>query len=585
MRTLFLLALAACLSVAGAAAPKGAKAPTPPPASSRLTGKNLVESAIGIYLTKRGQKYFAENLSDLLFRQGFSIEDGGFEGWSYQAKEPLVLDRLPVKFGPFQGTLGQVRDILKKWVIGPKILNDPLLSAELKEIHYELEFDRFGIHVDTERSAQRNDGKSVVLTFELDAKKGRVLAETLRAEDLANPFLKVFGANRLWLGFDKASSAAEFSARELGAKPQPLKVTVPILFEVDEQKSLHYRVLDLQSNFSQVEFDAGFDRPLLLPKASLIVNRKEMPVNQTKIEDLLLKHKGRMLKALQLYLEEYAEENVPRIVNDLIQKNTPEGLWETNQMDPPGAPVPGPGEAPPEKFTWSMRPEAIRVLPEYLNVALGVSINDPSRSRQSPYFGRREGAAWPALNLIQPSEYDIALSLNLDLINRLLQLSFERGYFDDIVLDSGASLKIVNVPHFVVDPKLASDRAKLHIRAAQKVKGFQKVAVRSPLEFEADIEVKLVRTEEGALAVELARIDEHSITVDDRYIKMGLFRSAVLGSVHRKVRAANQSLAAKPKRLVDQLPIPQELAGVPIRIKAFQSDRNGHLVIYVEYAL
>jgi hypothetical protein len=522
-----------------------------------------VSHAVGLYLTARGQQYFHKHLEDLLFRQGYSLSEGGFDTWEYKATQPLILDHLPGQYEQYHGTLAAVRDIFRRWL--RHTLNDPLIAARIDGIRYQVKFDKLGASVDL-RSTRTMfpQGGGLVLDFEVEIPSLMVGAPTIRAMDLANQFLGTLGMNGFWAGLHEESA--------------PLRIRVPIVVRL-ENGVLRNEVLALESNLREVRLDADFDRPLLLPKVQVIVNGKTMTLKQNKVEEALLKHKDRLIAALQSYLADLAEERVPLAVNELVRRSMPTGLQEVNDMDPPGAETIGPDD----KFKWGMSPEMIHVSNDFLHVGLSGFVNDPKLKVQPPYRPSSARTAFPLLNQENPAQYDVAIALNQDLINRILELSYKRGYFDRIEMQKDTFLKLLDPPRLWVDRNGPRDRAKVHVRAAQKVSGMETWVVRSPFEFEADIDVRLVLSKKGTLSVNLDRIDEKSVRVDKRFIKMGLFEGLVMSKIRKTVRKGNVGLKSHPRVLIEELPVPREVAGVPIRVKNFQSDSNGFLVLYVEY--
>jgi hypothetical protein len=86
------------------------------------------------------------------------------------------------------------------------------------------------------------------------------------------------------------------------------------------------------------------------------------------------------------------------------------------------------------------------------------------------------------------------------------------------------------------------------------------------------------------VAVAIDHIDESSLRIEDRFIKIDLFKYKVWKAVIDKFRVATAAFRATPAVIVPKLPIPSQVAGIPIRLKDFQSDGNGYMVLYLEYA-
>jgi hypothetical protein len=63
------------------------------------------------------------------------------------------------------------------------------------------------------------------------------------------------------------------------------------------------------------------------------------------------------------------------------------------------------------------------------------------------------------------------------------------------------------------------------------------------------------------------------------------FEGMVRKGVTKKLQESNAVFRQKETLLVEQLPVPSQIHGVPIKTVEFESDSNGYLVLYFEYDL
>jgi hypothetical protein len=526
-----------------------------------------ISHAVGIYVTERGQQYFKENLQEALFRMGTEVTEGNFENWAYQAEEPLILDRLPVHLQKFSGTLGTVRDIIAHWLRGFE-LGDPLIQAEVKNVQYSLKLKNFGMHIDPEATSHLIKGRGVVMVFEAEIPQIRIDAESVRGSDSNNAFLETFGANHVFARLQKGSV--------------PLKIRIPMSLELNAENILTFKLLELSTNLSELQLDLGFDHPLQLPLVRVMINGQKMTLNHDKIEQTLLEQKPRLLKALQAYLEKMAEERIPPAINDFVASKYPHPFSDVNKMDPPGAEH----FSREEKYTWGIKPEQIRLTPHYLMIGMSAYIDDPKSTQPDAAVSRRQTKTRPMLNHVDPTTFDAAVAINEDLINRILGLGYQRGYFNKLQVSEGAPLSMLQAPEFRFDGSLPRDRGKLHIKVSQKMEGFtNQLAVKHQLTFEMDVVAHLIHTPEGQVQVALDGIDLGSINIDQRSIRSP-FEGMVNAAVKKKLADADKELRRHHKIIVEKLPIPTNLPFTPpLRVKDFEADENGYIVIYFEYDL
>jgi hypothetical protein len=545
-----------------------------------------IPRAVGLYLTERGQAYFRDHLIDVIARQGFELGDGGFDSWTYQAQDPIQLGNLPLPVVPFFGPLGSARDAIKSWLLNTD-LEDPLARVQLQNIAYSAHPTVFGVHADRDATS-RLSGGGVVLVFEAEFPKILLQIDSIRANDLNNDALfGVFGVDNAWAGLNdhpQPPSPPSLDRPAPGAPPSvPLRVSAPFSLTLDGNGGIRFELLGISTNLPDADLQMGFTRPMLLPVIKLRINGYPMTLSQPKLEQELIKLHAPLLKAAQAYLASYAVDNGPAAINSLVRTKFANRLFsDVNVMDPPGADKP---PAPADRYTWGVMPEEIELTRDYLKLGLSGFIEDPKARNPFAEVSRRQVTQPPALDLVNPATFDAAIAINEDLVNRVIGMGYQRGYESMRSLDiaGSAPLKVLQPPEFHFNS--SADRGKLHLRVLHKVEGItEEMAIRGEVTFEMDINARLVHNAAGNLSVVADSVDTGSLKIDYSTVH-GLFRGIVHSKLMGHLTSTNQDLAKKPKVIVDALPVPNQIEGIPIKIRDFRADPHGYLVLYAEFDL
>lgn len=551
----------------------GAQAAPPAPREVEPPSSAMIPRALGVYVTQRGQRYFSENLLDLIERKGYALDEGGFPGWRYQADESIVLERLP---DFLRSRLDPIRKLLTRWLRGFE-LGDPLIQAEVPGISYSARFKRFGVRIDPAETNRLHKKGWLAIVFEAEVPEIRVETDWVRANDQHNEFLGVFGINRPWL--------------KLSPNSQPLRIQIPMTLELEKGGHLRFEMKSVNTNLSsndsgapKVDFDMGLARPMVLPRVAATINGQTLTLNQQRLEEKLLAQKPRLIESLQTYLDGHAREKLPSLITGLVNENYSDLLLsDFNEMDPPGA---GRPTTAGERYRWGIVPEELGATPEHVMVGLSAFIDDPKARNPRAQVSRLQVKEAPALDHLNATTYDVALTISEDLVNRLLGLGYQRGYYPTLAVPGDQPLELLQAPEFRFTRGTSSDHGKLHIKVKHYADGKLEKATMfgNQLTFELDLNARLIHTLAGKLSVAVDSIDVDTLSVYTNSLLPGTRRIAI-GRIVKKLRKANVTLAKTPHSVVDALPIPSQINGIPIQVKDFRADPHGYLVLYLEYDL
>jgi hypothetical protein len=192
-----------------------------------------------------------------------------------------------------------------------------------------------------------------------------------------------------------------------------------------------------------------------------------------------------------------------------------------------------------------------------------------------------------------PKTYDLAMTINRGLINRILQLSHGRGYFDRLDLGDGETIKLWKAPTVDLDPSAGnSPREFAQLRASigveSEVSGFmESLATSGPVRVTFDIYGRIYPNPTGGkgLRVRADRIDVASVRVERSSLSWigAIFSGSVESAARKKVQAAAAQLAAKPAEIPADIDLPPEFFGQRLQPKGLRVDRNGHLTMLLDF--
>lgn len=205
---------------------------------------------------------------------------------------------------------------------------------------------------------------------------------------------------------------------------------------------------------------------------------------------------------------------------------------ETKFIEAPGG-VKG-HDAP---FQWGLQLKELSQN-DNLRLTLDTFIEDAQNPNSEPEVSQQQKR--PALlNTIRQDQFDLGVGINLAMINRLLQLSFERKIFEKIPLDKpqtkplkcavkpakqGQFLRLTTAPKVLpVDysalPQLSWGEAYIKLRLgvqipAGTITGLQKTLIKDSFIMNIDLILKLKKRNARSLSAQLWTFDYNSIQLN-----------------------------------------------------------------------
>jgi hypothetical protein len=240
-------------------------------------------------------------------------------------------------------------------------------------------------------------------------------------------------------------------------------------------------------------------------------------------------------------------------------------------------------------FKWGLRLQNIN-LKNSLNVDLAAFAEDPINPRSTPVQknAARGGVTW---GLLTQDKYDIGLSLDRGLINRILQLSFERFNFEKISMSDGSTLKLMAPPliDYVKAPAgvpIKANETFVKLRVSVETKP-DSIFLKEKIVVDFDIIAKLRQmADKSGMQLVLYTIDTESMAMDDKYFSLA--GKVVKGKVRDGIKDTLTKTCAtwkyKEEAIPGAFPLPPEILGIKLDINRVVMDPNGHLVMYLDYA-
>lgn len=541
-------------------------------ANPQISNPHLLSKAVQLQITPRGMKYFDQNLSNILGNMGIKLDEGYFPAMSYKADKPINPDDYKKDSPEMVATYNQIKDMLSTWLVGFS-LNPHLPTVQIGESGYVAQFSKFGLVTDENLMRQLGKRDGAVLAIELEVKKFTLSTQSIIAWDLNNEFLGKAGLENVTIS--------------IGDGTTPLKMRLPFYIRMNASGQMEFEALELENNIDQASIAFQYQK-LIIPTFAVEVNGKKFYLNTQEVDKLLTKQAPLLIEKVRSNLGELMRKTLPEMLNQKAKEFLAGNLEQIQDMSPPGKEA---NDTRPD-FKWGLRLQNIN-LNKSLNVDVTAYVEDTLNSRSAPRaVDKSRGDV--ALNLLPLDQYDIALSLDRSVINRVLQLSFERKNFEKIE-NGGDVMKLVAMP--TIDyVKPLSDVAlkpqetfvKLHVSIENKP---DSTFLKETIVLDFDIVAKLAQMKDkDGLQLILYRIDENTMTMDEKYLSTagkllnGIWRGKVYAGIREELKKKCATWATTQTNIPGSLPLPPEVLGMKLDINRLLMDSTGHLVMYLNYA-
>ena len=516
------------------------------------TAQFPLNNAIGVAVTPKGQEYFKTEILTLIEANNYQIDDIYFPGTEIIGEELATEDL--VEDPELKEVIFKAKEVLNRFFEGLDI-DRHQLALNVEDIYFQANWEEISLNILKPTESELEKNYQAIFVLNLRSSNINVEVTKVRGKDLNNEWLGELGVDHFNLFTDRDSA--------------PLQIQLALGFNQVSRGNFKIEVLTPQSNLNELLLGYRFDSPLVLPQVEVQINERKLRLRNEEIEALLLEEQENILNRVKSVLQEKIETEIPVQASSLINDALNSGLKEVNQMNPPGAP-----DDKVAKFVWALSLGEVKYQKEHLILNLDARFDDPTLAQNRSLPTQYTAATAPSLTKGSFPSSDFVFSLNQSVLNRVIQLSSLRGYFDEIAMDSGESIKLVKTPYL----SLKDGKAKMALEIEYEVTGFSAVFVKNPIRIEFDLNLAFPIDKDGKVSMQVESIDVDSSYVDSKYIR--LFSSKVRSAVKDKLKEVNEDM--KGYLLTDDIPIPDDLGGIKLRKVGTELD-NGHLLIYSEY--
>jgi hypothetical protein len=517
-----------------------------------------IPHAVGLYLTGKGQEYIENNIEEIFFRNGVTIDNAYFSSLSFESEEQTLEEMLENQHD-LREIVETVKENVSRFFIGFD-LDRHKFQIELHEIEFFANWS--DVRLSFARPAFNEfeaNPPTMIIKALVQASKVELNIRKTDVRDLNHSYLGEYGLDHSSLLLDESFSDPLF-----------VETTVHVY---KKNGAVEFSVADINTNIGEVKFQSNFRPPLRIPVIEIRINDHVVRVDQSEIENLFREKQQEIFRVAQEEAQNYLNTEAKELINNLISEQMNLGLIEVNQMDPPGAPE---GAIAP-KFEWGLNLSDIDMEGDLVHIGLEGFVRDPLASA-IPNLNRRLVAPRPP-SLAEEflNGHDMIMSLNQGFINKIIQLSRQRGYFSQVDLEGGESIKMTKMPELVLN---GSSAPHLAIEIEYTVTGLQAMFVKNPIRLSFNLGVDLeVNSETQKTELVSKGVDLNSIVLPDRYIRM----------FANKVRTETRSVIADMQKdlsgmvLVDEFPIPASLFGIDLQVARTRADRSGHILLFIDF--
>jgi hypothetical protein len=521
-----------------------------------------IPHAVGLYFSEEGQRYFSNNLDQVIRRNGINLDSITVPNQRHQTGQKTIAELFPTNPAMVR-LVTQVKTNFARFFRSHEIVlknkHDFVVTAE--DIEVLTDWSRLGLDFDRANSVNNEVAFNLILqlnSFQLKVSK-------VRAEDLIHSFFEQIGANNINFSFGHTQTS------------EPLRITIPFKVKVNTNGSLSFRVSEPQTNLTDVRFVLDYNRPLLLPRIEIIVNGTRGYVRLDEVERTLRSKHNELIDGLKKTALEYLDSKFGETVDTILTEKANANFNTRNYMLPLGAPNPRVS-----KMYYTIKPAFLGYRENYLYFGLNSFISDPKEVGSSALDDRHTGTWGAQVRTLDAQDFDVAMSLNQGMINRLLQLSRKRGYYNTISTASGVTYSLVEQPMFALAGRVPGTDIPpaLKLKILYNVDGFSSMAVNNPIQIEFELKVKTV-IKNGKVQLITDGVNSESVYVPRSAARWEFLWPKVLSSAREQLTAMNNDL--KGIMLSDNLPLPTDILGFPMTLTKTSIDPNGNIMIFMNY--
>jgi hypothetical protein len=523
--------------------------------------REYVDHMVGVYFHENSLAFLEHNLDQVLEINGFSSTD-------YAHSE--LIKKIPLtKFDDFfqdnekiKTAARSIRRNFVKFLEGISIKDRHEFEISAKGIEATVDWEKFGVKLAPSTYEHFAGHNEILVEAHLKARRLRLFINEVRLKDEQHKFLGTLGGNGFFVELDRT-------------KGSELNIVLPARVSLLDNGGVRITVEPPRHNLAQIVLAAGWNPPLLLPKVEIRINGRRAYLRLDEIENIIRGQIPKITEGLKEMAQEFMQNELAPLLTEKINAITTKGHTEINEMDPVGVPD---GKVD-IKYRWGLQVGQLDFVGKNLHIGLKGFIEDPKLQNDIPLIDGQMARTNPMAQSFDREQYDVAITLNQAFVNRLLQYSTNRGYFRSMEMDKGGTpLQLVRQPFINFVGRVNGKAPTMNIKTKYSISGWKKIFVRNPMQVEADLLLAFTKNAEGKLQIVIDGIDFENARLEDKYIK--IFKKKVRKEMKSTLKAMGAQI--KGQVIAEALPLPTDLAGIPMELLKTKIDPMGHLILFMD---
>lgn len=592
--------------------------------------KHFIKDAIQLKMTPRGMSLFKDNIDLIFAGVGISIDEYYTEQIKWDSQTQYKISELSSD-PKTKKLIKSTQNLLSDWFAGLRV-EELKPSVQVDGFDIKTDFNSFSITTDEVLLKSLNKADGIVLILEADMKFIEADLDKVSFKNNVGP--------------DLGTTAIKDLKIKIAGGAKSYKVRMPFYVRVTEANGLEFKALDFSQNLLNTDISITHSK-IVTPSVQLVINGKAYDLDDKQVEKQFNKSLPDIITSLRKMIHSLAREQVPGLLNDLAKKYLIGALEQEDEI-----PVVNDNDL--EKTRRGTKSRVPLKFGLHLNNVSQINsvnffidsyIDDPKNPNSVSPQRLLENRIKPIMNTLPEEQYDFAISVDQTLLDRALQLSFERGLFREVggsndsatpeVSTVGWTQSCINLKN-KIDTSAAKEKRELHehgenpanqpksyismrsaptvtnldwskMPAPQRGETFTKLkldftvspgTVKSMIqktliiddgfEVSVDLVVKINKSADSQfLEVYLWDIDDSSLSINKHNLSFlanhsGLIQNLIKKTILGTFHDKIEMQKCLKTPLADKIPLPS-LPGVGTAVEHLTMESTGNLVLYLNY--
>jgi hypothetical protein len=555
--------------------------------STHVQTKHWMDGALEIQITSRGMGIFKNQLDTIIANQGLSLDEGYPSKQHYRADSPIDVNSASID-PKMKQLIQEVNSTLADWLTGFPLLSKVQPVIDLGPSQYKAKFTKFSLRTAPEIKNIPIPQNSVVLELELEIQEIDLRSTQIRVwDDLHSKLGQV--------GFDQPQLS-------ILAPGKPIIVKIPFLVTTDSQGLPIFQAFDVQQNLGQSNITFSYSK-VIAPSIEVIINGQSYKMNQKQLNKTVSQNIPAEIAKLRNYLNTAASEDLPKLLNEKVRQNLVHAIEQVQTLIPPGT------TAAVQPLLWGIKLNKQSLQQQDLNVTLSSYVEDPLNPNSSVRAAHSTGPA--QFKELPESNYDVGFAMDIAMINRMMQLSFERGLFNQMSTSSmtvkkecvnpqlpapspNSVMQLLSAPQLLPIKSGSNSNAlgetlvRLHLdlKVPQgTVNGFETMLINDGFRVNFDLIVKLQRDSTGRrILMYMWDTDPNSVALDSGSLTAAgnLAKGLIVNAIQSTFTKMAAQWRCNGNTLPGAIDVPKVM-GVSLQIQHLIMENNGQFVLYLAY--